>query len=152
MDFSMLSEGCAFLDDGLSHSSDVATLGILNLFTSKIWALYKQYMSTAWGRDEGPNRARQCPSMPVTARIANNHRSATASMKNPIQAPAIAPAVLEPQPKNHKLSSVVKWRYMSILPIDIDIPSAMLMSMPLSWARVQVNKRVAIRDSNAKKR
>ena len=146
------SQCCLKAVHGLSHSSDVATLGILSLFTSKIWALYKQYMSTAWGRDEGPNRARQCPSMPVTARIANNHRSATASMKNPIQAPAIAPAVLDTQPKNHRLSPGVKWRYVSILPIDIDIPSAMLMPMPLSWARVHVNKRVTIRDSSAKKR
>ena len=32
-------EGCEFLDDGLSRSSDVATLDALSLFASTIWAL-----------------------------------------------------------------------------------------------------------------
>src|SRR6266702_357111 len=113
-------EGCELLDDGLSHSSDVATLDVLILFESMIWALYKLYISTARDRDEGPNRVRQCPSM--TARIADNHRSATASIKSPIQAPNIAPAVLGAHPRNHRLSPGVKWRYITILPIDIDIP------------------------------
>jgi hypothetical protein len=68
----------------------------------------------------------------MTPRIATNHRSAVASIKTPMHAPAIAPAVLGAQPRNHRLSPIVKCRYMIMLPIFIDIPWSMFISMPLS--------------------
>jgi hypothetical protein len=71
----------------------------------------------------------------MTPRIDANHRSAVASKKSPMHAPAIDPAVLGAHPRNHRLSPMVKCKYMIMLPIFIDIPWSMFISMPLSWAR-----------------
>jgi hypothetical protein len=44
---------------------------------------------------------------------------------------------------------MVKWRYINILPISMDIPWSMLITMPLSWARAFVTTHVRSRNNRA---
>jgi hypothetical protein len=85
----------------------------------------------------------------MTARIAASHRSATARTKSPIHVTTIAPVDLGAQPTNQRLSPMVKWRYIIILPIFMDIDWSMLITMPLSWARALATKKVTRRVSRA---
>jgi hypothetical protein len=71
-------------------------------------------------------------------------------MKIPIHVPTIAPVDLGAQPTNQRLSPMVKWRYIIMLPIFMVIPWSMFMTMPLSWARVPTIKNVG-RESRAMK-
>jgi hypothetical protein len=130
---------CGACDDGCVRSSgDVPTADVLSLLVSMTWALHDQCVRKEMVEEvtKRSNRVRQCASM--TPRIAANHRSVIESIKSPIQAPTIAPAELGVQPRNQKLSPGLKWRYIIILPIFMDIPESMFISMPLSWATAPV--------------
>lgn len=85
--------------------------------------------------------ARQRASIiPLTAA---SHLSTSESMKRPIQAPAMAPALCGTQPANHNVSPRIKCTFRSMVPAASVTLSSVAMSMPLAAPRARGSARSA---------